>query len=62
MVVVVIVVVEGFSVTLHFAGGGDVGVMSVPGQKKIQQIKMNCVIYPKSRKMINTAQKNEIFR
>ena len=30
---VVIVVVEGFSVTLHFAGGGDVGVMSVPGQK-----------------------------
>ena len=34
MVVVVIVVVEGFSVTLHFAGGGDVGVMSVPWQKK----------------------------
>ena len=34
MVVVVIAVVVGFSVKLHFSGGGDVGVTSAPGRKK----------------------------
>ena len=45
MVVVVIPVVEGFSVELHFSGSGDVGVTSAPGRKNIIQKNELCNLF-----------------